>query len=395
MEATAMKKSLIVLLVNFVVAAVLIGPVDAAAQPQTVLLSLSGEVLSLDGYPFPPVNPGDTAFVDGWEVVFSELLITVDHAWMASTPDLDPTDQSRTGPRVAQLDGPWVIDLHKGGPLPGAGGGGEQAMPFATMVNQNLVPGNPPFDPTVRYAFGYSVVRATPNAINVNLDPSQIPDYQFMIANGMTVLYQGTAVFHGTPQTCASTDPTFDFSTVPTLVNFKLGWKTPTNYTNCQNPSLPGPGVGGEDHPRGLIVSPSQQIIAQLTIHTDHSFWENFDSDGPPAHFDQFAVVARRQPDLSYLVQLEDTFLENYTAFPVPWRYCRTDLTGYIPPDTLPRMRFEQGRFYDPTLTQPLSSYTSFRDYYDFTSHVQSSQGHLNANGLCFNDRQFPSRGGQ
>src|SRR6266446_6759458 len=119
MEATAMKKSLIVLLVNFVVAAVLIGPVDAAAQPQTVLLSLSGEVLSLDGYPFPPVNPGDTAFVDGWEVVFSELLITVDHAWMASTPDLDPTDQSRTGPRVAQLDGPWVIDLHKGGPLPG------------------------------------------------------------------------------------------------------------------------------------------------------------------------------------------------------------------------------------------------------------------------------------
>jgi hypothetical protein len=390
MEANAMKKSLIVLLLNLAVAVLLVAPIDAAAQPQTVLLSASGEILSLDGYPFPPVNPGDNAFVDGWEVVFNELLITFDHVWMAEGPDTNPDDQSQTGRRVAQLDGPWVIDLHKGGPLPGAGGGGEQAMPFATMVNQNLLPGNPPFDPAVRYAFGYSVIRATPNAINVNLDPSQIPDYQDMIANGMTVLYRGTAIFHGTPQTCGSTDPSFDFSTVPTQVNFYLGWTTPTNYTNCQNPSLPGPGVGGEDHPRGLIVSPSQQIIAQVTIHTDHPFWENFDSDGPPAHFDQFAIRAQ-----GGLVRLENSFLQNYTAFDVPWRYCRTDLTGYIPPDTLPRMRFEQGRFYDPTLTQPLSSYTSFRDYYDFTSHVQSSQGHLNANGLCFDDRQFPSRGGQ
>jgi len=104
--------------------------------------------------------------------------------------------------------------------------------------------------------------------------------------------------------------------------------------------------------------------------------------------------VARRQPDGSYLVVLEDTFLEDYTAFPVPWRWCRDDLTGYSPPDQLPRMDFEGGRYYDPSLTQPLSSYVSFRDYYDFTSHVQSSQSHLNANGLCAVARQFPSLSG-
>jgi hypothetical protein len=121
--------------------------------------------------------------------------------------------------------------------------------------------------------------------------------------------------------------------------------------------------------------------------------WENYDSDGPPAHFDQIAAVARPQGGL-WGVVLEDTFLENYTAFPVPWRWCRADLTGYVPPDGLPRMDFEQGRFYDPTLTQPLSSYTSYRDYYDLTSHIIGSQAHLNANGLCAVQRQYPSRPG-
>src|ERR1700682_4114690 len=129
--------------------------------PLTVLLSISGEVLSLHGYPFPPSSPDDVAFVDGWEVVFSELLVTVDEVWAATNPDLDPEDQSRTGPRVAQVNGPWVIDLHKGGPLPGKGGGDEEAEPFETMMNQNLVAGNPPFDPTVRYAFGFDIVRAS------------------------------------------------------------------------------------------------------------------------------------------------------------------------------------------------------------------------------------------
>jgi len=358
--------------------------------PLTIQVSASGEVLSLGGYAFPPANPGDVSFVDGWEVHFESLLITLDAVWLATNPDLNPADQSQTGPRVAQVNGPWAIDLHKGGPLPGYGGPGEQAERIVVINNQNLVPGNPPFDPTVRYAFGYDTVPADPGAILINLDPSQYADYDFMIDRGMTVLYVGTAFWRGTPSTCSTTDPSFSFANFPTQVRFRLGWKTPTSAINCQNPSLPGPGIGGEEHPRGVIVSPSTQIVSQLTIHTDHPFWENFDSDGPPAHFDQIAAVARPQGDV-WGVLLEDTFFENYTAFPVPWRWCRADLTGFVPPDQLPRMDFEQGRFYDPSLTQPLSSTTSFRDYYDLTSHVIGSQEHLNSNGLCAVQRHYLS----
>jgi hypothetical protein len=368
----------------------------ALAQPRTIQISASGEELSLGGYGFPPTAPGQVVFVDGWEMRFEQLIVTLDNVWLATNPDLNPADQSQTGPRVAQIGsgvpgtgGPWVIDLHKGGPLPGYGGPGEQAERIAVMTSQNLVAGNPPFDPTVRYAFGYDLVRADPGATNINLDITQFETYDRMILGGVAVLYVGTATWRG-GTSCQTTDPSFSWANFPTQVRFELGWKTPTSAINCQNPSLPGPGIGGETNPRGIIVSPTSQLVAQLTFHTDHPFWENFDSDGPPAHFDQLAAVARRQ-GTSWGVVLEDTFYENYTAFPVPWRWCRSDLTGYVPPDTLTRMRFERGLYYDPTLTAPLSSYTSFRDYYDFTSHIIGSAVHLNANGLCAVQRGYPS----
>ena len=31
------------------------------------------------------------------------------------------------------------------------------------------------------------------------------------------------------------------------------------------------------------------------------------------------------------------------------------------------------------------------RDYYDYIRYSQSTQGHLNSQGLCYIDRQFPS----
>ena len=218
------------------------------------------------------MSADDVVFVDGWEVRFAELLVTFANTWLATDPDINPADQSQTGPRVAQANGPWAIDLHKGGPLPGYGGPDGQAERIVVMNNQNLVAGNPPFDPTVRYAFGYDVVPASVDATLINLDPGQLDDYQFMVDNGMTVMYVGTASWRGTASTCSNTDPAFDFSTIPTQVRFRLGWRTPTSYVNCQNPSLPGPGVGGEEHPRGVIVSPSTQIVSQMTVHTDHPF---------------------------------------------------------------------------------------------------------------------------
>src|ERR1700738_1530989 len=194
--------------------------------PGTIQVSASGEVLSLGGYAFPPMAPDDVVFVDGWEVRFTELLVTFANTWLATDPDINPADQSQTGPRVAQADGPWAIDLHKGGPLPGYGGPDEQAERIVVLNNQNLVAGTPPFDPTVRYAFGYDVVPASVDATLINLAPGQLDDYQFMVENGRTVMYVGTATWCGTASTCSNTDPSFDFSTIPTEVRFRLGWRT-------------------------------------------------------------------------------------------------------------------------------------------------------------------------
>src|ERR1022692_2153146 len=80
--------------------------------PGGILFSCSGEVLALTGYPFPPVNSGDPVFVDGWDVKFTRLLVTVDRIKMWTNPDKTPGDQSQTGALVAEvLDGPFAIDL--------------------------------------------------------------------------------------------------------------------------------------------------------------------------------------------------------------------------------------------------------------------------------------------
>ena len=36
----------------------------------------------------------------------------------------------------------------------------------------------------------------------------------------------------------------------------------------------------------------------------------------------------------------------------------------------------------------------SIRDYYDYIRYTQSTQGHLNSQGLCYIDRQYPAPAG-
>ena len=112
-----------------------------------ILFAASGEVLALTGYPFPPVNPGDPVFVDGWDVHFTRLLTTVDKIRLSNDPDLSPGDPSQTGSLVAEVDGPWAVDLAHGDPnyLQGKGGPGEEAAPIAALKNQNRVSGTPGF----------------------------------------------------------------------------------------------------------------------------------------------------------------------------------------------------------------------------------------------------------
>ena len=116
----------------------------AIPGPGGILFAASGEVLALTGYPFPPANAGDPAFVDGWDVHFTRLLVTVDNITLSNGPNVTPGDQSCTEPTVAKVDGPWAVDLAHSDPsyLPGKGGAGEEAVPIAALSNQNYPAGN-------------------------------------------------------------------------------------------------------------------------------------------------------------------------------------------------------------------------------------------------------------
>jgi hypothetical protein len=355
-----------------------------------IQFTASGEVLALGGYDFPPTNPADPAFVDGWKLEFQEVLVTFDNINLSENPDKSPTDQSQTDQMVAQVKGPWAVDLHKGGPLPGKGGTGEQAvkLPNAVIREQNMNR-NAAFDETKRYAFGFDIVAATNSATKVNLDATGLADYAEMVRQGQAVLYVGTATYRG-GSSCTSTDSTYDFTKLPTTVKFRFGFKSPTSYINCQNkdndPAAPFP---KEEHQRGVYVKNKDETLLQATVHTDHPFWESFVHDSPP-HFDQLAARAKEQADHSFLVTLEDVANVNFQAFTdsgskkVPWRSC---LSSYALPAS-PQMNFDTlGVPYDPNADPTVG----LRGLADYMTYTQSTQGHLNADGLCFVKRNYPS----
>jgi hypothetical protein len=386
-----------------------------------VLFAASGEVLALTGYPFPPVNAGDPVFVDGWDVHFDRLLVTVDKITLSTNPDTSKGDQSQTGAAVAEVKGPWAIDLSHDDPgyLPGKGGPGEKAVPIAALKGQNLASGTPGFatDGT-RYAFGFDLIAATActadgrQTLNVNIDAAGQADYQEMMQNGCAVFYVGTATFKGgnvAGYTDCNNDDAGVYQTWPQTVNFRLCFKSPTTYVNCQNPDNdPAKAFPNEEHQRGIAFKSSQSVIGQVTVHTDHPFWDSVLHDSP-AHFDQFAARLAGQNGGSTsdggvpeggvaesgvpTATVELTKGVDYTAYTdalghkLNWRYC-------IAPPTDVHPQFNGPMAFDPQSVPHCSggnSATGLCDYYDYTTYNQSTQGHLNSNGLCFVKRNYPS----
>ena len=349
-------------------------PQDPGARG--IWFSASGEVLALGGYPFPPVTSNEVVFVDGWNVQFSELLVTLDNIRLAQSPDLNAGDESQTGPEVAKVTGPWAIDLHKGGDLSGKGGSNEQATPIAALTGQNEN-GCAPFDLTQKYAFGFDVVDATDSALNVNLDAQGQADYAEMAAKGYTVLYVGTAT---RPQnlpasTCTPNDGVFANSPLSagSTVNFRLGFKSPTSYINCQNPSLSGTPLGTDEKPRGIYAYNNQASIAQVTIHTDHPFWDSTVHDAP-LHFDQIAARYTGTTGTPTAI-VEDMTALDYTHFTdaqgnaLTWRNCVG--SNFVLPDS-GTMHFND------------AAGATLHNYAEFMTYNQRTQGHLNSDGLCF-----------
>ncbi len=359
-------------------------PSVPTAGPGEVRVTISGEKLALGGIPYPATGD-DPVIVDGWSLKLDRLIVTVANVTLSENPDYSPSDPSQHGAAVARASGTYAVDLHKGGPLAGKGGSSEQALPLAVLSDQNLN-GGQAFDPTARYALDYDVVVASAAATRANFDADDEAAYQKMIANGWTVLYVGTATFGG--HGCETTDATYDFTKLPTTVPFELGFASPTTYVNCQNPDNdPATPFSGEDHERGVQVRDNRGVDAQLTVHLDHPFWEAL-VEGAAFRFDHYAARLVGKPPhvltLDDLVGVNPLDVRDGAGAPLPWRWC---VSGYTPPSN-GQMILEVGTLQvdpkgDPTRT--------LRDLRDYATYLQSTQGHLNADGLCFVKRKYAS----
>jgi hypothetical protein len=349
-----------------------------------VLITASGEALALTGFPYPPAGPDDLLFYDGWDVKFDRLLVTIDKVTFSANPDKNSGDQSQTDGVVATAPaGPWAVDLHRDGPqnIPGKSPG-ERAVPLAALTTTDY----PFLTNGTRYAFGFDVAVATPTAKNVNLDAAALADYGEMVQNGCTALYVGTATFKG-DATCNAGHTHW-----PTTVKFRLCFKTPTTYVNCQNPDNMGTPFPNEEAQRGIAFDSNAAVVAQITFHTEHPFWDSV-LHGSPSHFDQYAARAVGQDAGIPTVTLENTKGVDYTAYrdgldtPIDWRYCTEPATDVHPKFTGP-MAFDRQSVPPATNDDPR---TGLRDYYDFAQYNESTEGHLNADGLCFVKRNYDS----
>jgi hypothetical protein len=365
---------------------------DDSSKKPDLTVTIAGEGAATTGFSFPAASDNEPSVVDGWDIRFERILVTVDHIVLTDNPDMSPSDQSLTGGPVASARGPWAVDMTKPGkateirldgyPTPQdlELGRSPTAQPLVRLQGLDDAQA---FDPSLRYGFNFDFVAATEAAKKTNLDSAAAADYAEMVAKGWSVLYVGTATFKG--QDCKSSDPTYDFDALPRVVRFRFGFATPTQYINCQNTDLRGRAFDGEEAQRGVQVKTSGSTVAQITLHVDHPFWNTVDHDAAELFFDQIAVAA--SPDgnvtLDDLAKLDFTAFKDAAGRDLPWRSC----VASKPPRQGTRA-FDSGSVaVDPAASPD----TALRNYHDYVSYQQSTEGHLNADGLCAVKRLFAS----
>lgn len=360
---------------------------SASAVNNSLLVTITGESSATEGTGFPPApGGGEPFFIDGWELTYEHVLVTVGAVNVSEGPETNPNDQSITGPLVAEVTGPWAVDLAKAGPLAAKEQNGT-AFALARITGQNKKPGAPAFEATARYAFGYSLVAATEGVRNVNLDDSAQAAYRTMATNGWSVLLQGTATWRGDRSTpaCRSTNAAYDFNRFPRAVKFSFGFKAPVNFKNCVNPELQ------PIDSRGVQTATNAQTTAQLTFHLDHPFWESLTEDAP-LRWD--SIAARRSAAAGASPASVDVTISDLTFdlqaprdaqnAPIPWRTC-----GPVEPGE----RSSGTVSYDPVNVpvNPAGGAAGLANLLDYMTYNLSTFGHLNNDGLCFPDRQYAS----
>jgi len=342
--------------------------------PKSFRVLVSGEEMLAHGIRFPPSTGtyGGHAiyFEDGWEISFESALVTLAHVQLSENPDMSSGDPSKTGPVVAELEGVFAVELKSSG---GFGSHGHEHA-LGILAKQNKKKGLPAFDAQTRYAFGYSLVRATPEAVQLGLGETSQADYVRMQEKGYSVFVRGSARFKGGEQ-CRNA-VTYDFKRLPEEFRFELGFDMPVTYKNCQNPQL-GASV------RGVQVKDNAFVDVVATLHFDHLFWEALKEDAP-LRLDAWAArkttEAGAAPDMTPVTNA-DLAKVNYLAVEdaqkneIPVRYCGTLQEG----------EKKAGE----VLSYGDNRVGGLQNLNDFIQYNLSTFGHLNEDGLCHPQREY------
>ncbi len=350
--------------------------------PNTLSVTFSGETLAISGLPYTPNLPGDPVFVDGWSVKFSEYLAVVDHVQLNTNPTASEI-WTQMGPVVATKQGPFIIDAHRCYGILGKDG----VEPASALFAWNTLDDGSSFDTSARYAFSYELVQATYPAISVNLPMEELADYDLMVKNHWSKLVRGSAQHDaqgsyddtGNPQYAAAQA---SFAALPVEINFAFGWDDHTQIINCINTDN---GNGAEDNlnNRGVQTNNNGTYIAQITIHTDHVFWDTLLHEGVPLRLDP--VVAFAPPATTAL----DPFFINdltqglATVFQSDAGTTLPDRGPYMTGNGLPSFISDQENPYQVIMNTSGINVVP-NQYPDFMAFSAQSQAHLNAQGLCY-----------
>lgn len=335
-------------------------------------ITASGEALALTGYDFPPVAGQEVVLADGWELRFERALVVVDHVHLSLTPDRSPTDQSQLGDEVAELaGGPFALDLATDGPGTVTGkSGDDRAYPLGVIAERD---DGKSFDPATRYGFSFAFVPASDSAARLGIDETDA-DYARMVSEGLTHLLIGVATRRQPVSECSVTGE-FAYSELPEVVRFELGLTLPVTNVNCQNPELTGQPISdAEESPRGVQAKAGESVDVQVTVHTDHLFWNTL-AHGAVPQFNQLAARAR-EVDGEYVVTLDDLTgaplvgpAEDAAGNPLGFMSCLAADEYTLP--TQPIFTFDtEGQAID--------------DMRAFVLASASTMGHLNQDGLCY-----------
>ncbi len=362
-------------------------------KPLSIQVTISGETLGENGLPFQPVNLGDPQFVDGWSVTFEKYIVVIGNVRL-SPGATQFSDQQQLNPIVAMKPGPYVIDVHQlatDGFNGFVGADGEE--PAGGIFKWDTQDDGTPFDSGTLYAFSYDTVPAQYPATQVNLTESDAEIYDIMVKNHWDKYIEARANFVATGKfPTAATEAKFEtlaggifdttmqaYTTAP-QVHFVFGWNDATSSINCINP-FNGDMDEANLANRGIQPNTNGATTAQVTVHTDHVFWDKLKQEGTPLRMDYIAAWAGGDTNTTPLD------LGSLATKPL----ATTFGDGTPLPDRAPFLNNPTGTFTsDQTnanqVTLDLDGVPSanISGLSAFMAFSAQSQTHLNANGLCY-----------